>query len=78
MWEAIQQLCPLAQPTHMSMNFEKVAINSFIHYWYGGKFHSIRMWFGDAAPIIRIWSGRRKCYGGKLYLQPVYKVYSKK
>ena len=23
MWEAIQQLCPLAQPTHMLMDFEK-------------------------------------------------------
>ena len=28
MWEAIQQLCPLAQPTHMLMDFEKAAINS--------------------------------------------------
>ena len=33
MWEAIQQLCPLAQPTHMLMDFEKAAINSFLHYW---------------------------------------------
>ena len=28
-----QQLCPLAQPTHMLMDFEKAAINSFLHYW---------------------------------------------
>ena len=33
MWEAIQQLCPLAQPTHMLMDFEKATINSFLHYW---------------------------------------------
>ena len=33
MWEVIQQLCPGAQPTHMLMDFERAAINSFSHFW---------------------------------------------
>ena len=33
MWLQIQILCPNAQPTHMLMDFEKAAINSFQHFW---------------------------------------------
>ena len=33
MWEQIQLLCPNAHPTHMIIDFEKAAINSFKHFW---------------------------------------------
>ena len=34
MWEQVQTLCPDAQPTHLIIDFEKAAINSFQIIWY--------------------------------------------
>lgn len=33
MWEKIQDLCLDSQPTHLIIDFEKAAINSFQHFW---------------------------------------------